>query len=141
MKNTPIVVWVLVAILVAGVAFFAGTKYQLRKQAATQTRQGVNGIRSGPGGQFRNGGNAVNGEILTVDDKSISVKLPDGSSKVVLLSGSVTISKAAEGTKSDLKVGERVIVFGTTNSDGSVTATNISLNPAMRPSPTPTSGQ
>lgn len=137
MKNTPIVVWALVTILVGGVAFFAGTKYQASLKIAGPARQGLAGRN---GGQFRNGGNAVNGEILTVDDKSISVKLPDGSSKVVLLSGSATISKAAEGTKSDLKVGERVIVFGTTNADGSVTATNISLNPAMRPSPTPTSG-
>lgn len=132
MKNIPIFVWALVTILLAGATFFAGTKYQasLRTTAPRQELAGRNG------GQFRNGGNAVNGEILTIDDKSISVKLPDGSSKVVLLSGSVAISKAAEGTKSDLKIGERVIVFGTTNADGSVTATNISLNPAMRLSPT-----
>lgn len=125
------VVVVLVVSLTAGIAFFAGTKYQASLKTAVLSRQGMNGRAPGQFGA-RNGGNAVSGEILSVDDKSVSVKLPDGSSKIVLLPTSVTISKATEGSKSDLKVGERVMILGTTNTDGSVTAINISLNPQMR---------
>ena len=43
-----------------------------------------------------------------------------------------SINKAAAATKADLTVGQRVAVFGTTNTDGSVTAANVQLNPMMR---------
>lgn len=78
------------------------------------------------------GRGAVVGEIISQDSKSITVKLQDGSSKIVLLSDSATVSKTESGSKSDLKDGTTVAVFGTTNSDGSVTAQNIQLNPAFR---------
>ena len=77
-------------------------------------------------------GNAVVGEILSKDDTSITVKLTDGSSKIVVLSSNTVINKAAIATKNDLTTGERVAVFGTVNSDGSVTAQDIQLNPQMR---------
>jgi ribosomal protein S1 len=80
----------------------------------------------------------VNGEIIGVDEKSITVKMQDGSSRIVILSEKTEINKAASGTKDDLKVGERVAVFGQENSDGSVTAQNIQLNPMFRGGPTPT---
>lgn len=69
------------------------------------------------------------GEIIGADEKSITVKLQDGSSKIVLLSEKTQINKAEKATKEDLKKGEKVAVFGTENPDGSVTAQNIQLNP------------
>lgn len=51
---------------------------------------------------------------------------------MVLLSDSVTISKTDTGLKEDVKTGISVAVFGTTNSDGTVTAQNIQLNPTFR---------
>lgn len=70
--------------------------------------------------------------FISSDDKSITVKLQDGSSKIVLLTDTTSISKSTEGSKSDLKTGEKVAVFGTENSDGSVTAQNVQLNPILR---------
>jgi hypothetical protein len=71
----------------------------------------------------------------------MTVKLNDGSSKIVLLTGTTSINKAATAATSDLTVGETVSAFGTTNSDGSITATNVQINPLMRgpggPSGTP----
>ena len=43
----------------------------------------------------------------------------------------MTISKSVDAPKTDLKVGSKVAVFGTNNSDGSQTATSIELNPRL----------
>jgi hypothetical protein len=55
----------------------------------------------------------------------------------VVLADSTEINKAETVKKEELKVGEKVSVFGTENSDGSITAQNIQLNPIIRVVPTP----
>jgi hypothetical protein len=78
-----------------------------------------------PGG--RNGGNMVSGSIIAIDADSITVQTTDGSTKIVLVGSSATISLVTAGSASDLKTGENVVVSGTTNTDGTVTATSIRL--------------
>lgn len=138
MKNNLIIVILGVVIIGAG-TFFGGMKYQQHKQPAVG--QFGPGSRQGNGNQTPSNGNnnanrtgfrPVAGEIISNDDKSITVKLQDGSSKIVLVNDKTTINKADEATKEDLKVGEKVSVFGSTNADGSVTAQNIQLNPITR---------
>ena len=129
MKNNVGLV-AIIALLIGGVAgFFGGTKYQLSKRATSNGQFGAG--RLGNGGRGRNGG-AVIGDILSVDNSGITVKLQDGSSKIVLVTDSTSINKAAQATKSDLTNGARVAVFGTVNADGSVTAQNVQLNPMFR---------
>ena len=135
MQKNILITIILVAV-VGGGAFFGGMKYQQSKQQ-TSFGQFRNGQRTlGAGGQQQNGaragGGQIVGEIIGQDDKSITVKLQNGSSKIVLLSDTTTINKAAEGTKSDLKIGERVGVFGTSNADGTLVAQNVQLNPMVR---------
>lgn len=134
MKNKNLIVTILFLVIVAGGAFFGGMKYQQSKQSA-RFRQfageaGPNGQRGGVVNQA--GFRPVAGEIISSDSNSITVKLQDGSSKIVLLNDKTSINKAADATKDDLKVGETVSVFGQQNSDGSVTAQNIQLNPVFR---------
>lgn len=74
----------------------------------------------------------VNGEIIESGDDSVIVKLMDGTSKIVLFSDKTEINKAQQAEPADLKVGEKVMVVGQENSDGSVTAQNIQLNPVFR---------
>jgi hypothetical protein len=74
----------------------------------------------------------VNGEIIESGDDSVTVKLMDGTSKIVLFSDKTEINKAQQAQTADLKVGEKVMVMGQENSDGSVTAQNIQLNPVFR---------
>lgn len=132
-KNTVLVF--LGFIIISGVSFFAGMKYQESKRTSS-FRQFSRGQEAGMGfGQSqgnRTGFRPVNGEIMNIDDKSMTVKLQDGSSKIIFFSDKTTINKAANATKNDLKTGEKVAVFGQENSDGSVTAQNIQLNPIFR---------
>ena len=131
MKNN-IIMTVVVAVIVGAAAFFGGMKYQQSQTSASQQQSG--GRNGGQGGRNRNGGGGgrVVGDIITADDKSITVKLPDGSTKLVLLSDSTSINQATTASKSALAVGTRVGVFGTDNTDGSVTAQNVQINPMMR---------
>ncbi len=129
MKNVKLIGVVLIVIALGG-GFFAGMKYQKSKSPAGRLG---NFQRTGNGTLGQRGADQglrpVNGEIINSDDKSITVKLQDGSSKIVFLTDTTAFSKSAEGSKSDLKKGEKVAVFGTENSDGSVTARNVQLNP------------
>jgi len=122
----------IVGIIVVGLVFFAGYKIGANKAIASRG--------NGPGGMFagdmvnggaknRGGANFVNGEVLSVDDKSITVKIQDGGSKIIFYSDTTEISKFASGIANDLEVGKTIMITGTTNSDGSVTAKTIQLRP------------
>lgn len=122
-----------ILVLVGGVVgFFAGSKYQQGSRTAGssqfQFRQ-----------RFGNNTKAVRGQILSTDSKSITIKFQDGSTKIVIIPSSATIYKTDSASVSDLKKDEAVVVFGMDNSDGSVTAENVQLNPRVGPgSPMPT---
>lgn len=128
MKNQTIIIVILVTVVMAGAGFFGGMQYQ-KMQRTSFSANGVNpqGRRFGMNGQ--NGGAAVRGSVLNSDANSITVKLADGSSKIVLLSGTTTITEATMAARTALQTGTQVMAIGTTNSDGSVTATTIQLNP------------
>lgn len=138
MKNNQIfLVLVLLAVVVG--AFYGGMKYQQNQSMSLNGGGNIpNGIRGmgregvGIAGNRNGGFRPVNGDIISADSTSITVKLPDGSSRIVLITDKTTINKAAAATKVDLISGEKVAVFGNTNADGSVTAQSIQLNPVSR---------
>ncbi len=126
-----------VGVVALAIGFAAGTMYS--KSATSKQAVEVPGSRGNfaPGGQVRaggfnrGGGNAVIGQVLSKDDKSLTVKLNDGGSKIVFYSDTTLISKATTSTVADVSVGNSVMVNGTTNTDGTVTANTIQLNPRM----------
>lgn len=141
--KSHLIIGVIIALVIGGaVGFFGGMQYQKsQKSDAMALMTSGQGMGRGERGNMMfaqragggpNGGGAVMGEILSSDDKSITVKLEDGSSKIVLIGNDTTINKSSEGSSSDLKTGEKVAAFGTTNSDGSVTAISVQLNPQIR---------
>ncbi len=139
-KNKNIIVTAILVVIVGSAAFFAGMKYQQSKKTTFalngqpgqfQGRQG-GGFRGGNTGFGGGGVRPVLGEIISSDSNGITVKLDDGSSKIVIVSDKTAINKAATGTREDLKTGEKVAAFGSQNSDGSITAQSIQLNPTMR---------
>lgn len=137
-------------VVVAGIAvvfgiagFFGGMYYQ---QSQRQTfRMGTfspGGNFQGQAGQPNRGQNAgfgnrgsgmgrVMGEILKLDDQSMTVAMQDGSSKIVLLSPETTYTESSKASKDAVKVGVTVSVFGNTNTDGSVMAQDVQLNPQI----------
>ena len=138
MKNNLILIAIIAILVGGGAGFFAGMKYQQGKQPAF-TRQfegqggrGGSGQLPGGAGNRNVGFRPVTGDIISADNGSITVKMPDGSSKIVLYSTATAINKAATAASSDLTVGQKVAVYGQNNPDGSVTAQNIQLNPIMR---------
>jgi hypothetical protein len=129
-------VYVFILLAVVGAAsFFGGMKFQESKRGQFQrigsdgNMMQFRGPNGASGGTFnRQGYQPVGGEIIKKDDTSLTLKLEDGSSKIIILGDSTKINKAEEVKKEDLKEGEKVVVFGTTNSDGSVTAQNVQVN-------------
>ena len=131
MKN-PILP-IIICVIVAGGSFFAGMKYQQSKQPSFSGRFGDRtNTRVDQGqAQFRNG-RPVQGDIINADEKTVTVKMADGSTKIIILSEATIYNKTSDASKADLKVGEKIGVFGTENADGSVTAQNIQFNPQFR---------
>jgi hypothetical protein len=129
MKPWLIVVVVVVVIAVGVGGFFGG---KAAGGGTVTPEQAIAALRSGgggfPGAAGGNGaGGFVTGSIVAQDSGSITVKLADGSTKIVLVPGSATIGVSQPGTASDLAVGKDVTVIGATNSDGTVTATQIQM--------------
>ncbi len=140
-KNIAIVV---VAFLVfGGGAFYGGTVYEksslskqgLLRSTTTQfgNRMPVQGSRQGLGGFNKSGENTefLAGEIISKDDKSVTVKTRDGGSKIVYFSESTKIGKTTEGSLADLESGKEVMISGKANQDGSFNAQNIQIRPVQ----------
>jgi flagellar basal body-associated protein FliL len=127
--NKSLIITVVVALAVGAIGFFGGMKYsQSRRGAAFRQFANGQGFTQRDGsGTNRNGFRPVSGEIIATDDNSITVKLPDGSSKIVIISDETQINKADTASKDDLTNGQTVAVFGQENSDGTVSAQNIQI--------------
>ncbi len=138
MKKNNYGITIIVVIIVGAIAFFGGIKYQETKTPSAmggeQISLGMKGGEQSQGGEkrtFKMGGATI-GEIINVVGNSVTVKLEDGSSKIVNLSDKTTISKTATASATELQAGEKIAAFGASNSDGSITAQNIQLNPMIR---------
>lgn len=144
-----IIIIIAVAVVVGGGAFYGGMKYvqgsgagargqfsrsnfqnlspeerQQRFQELGANGAGGMGARGG-----MNSGGFTAGEIISKDASSVTIKMQDGSTKIVLVGSSTQVMKSTTGSFNELTTGANVTVMGTVNSDGSVTAQVIQLRP------------
>jgi len=140
MKNKK-TISIIVGIIIIGIAFFGGMQYG--KSTVTpgsfsatdfqnmRTFDGQGRIESFSGASTQESnltrGGFTTGEILSKDDSSITIKLPDGGSRIVFISTSTQISKMASSSVGDLAVRDSVSVTGSINSDGSITAQSVQI--------------
>lgn len=143
-KQTHIISMTILIVAVAISSFFGGTKYQQRKNVSNFRQQmiGSNNLPQGMGrnainnDSIKNRGQAPGfrqnyGEIINIDEKTLTLKMADGSSKIVLLSDTTKINQSVTANKTDLAVGIKIMVNGETNADGSITSRNIEINPVF----------
>jgi hypothetical protein len=124
------------AIILAAVAFAGGfaVANATATKVTTATGNGgnaANGQGFGPGasGRPRGGGfgGGATGTVGSVASDQMTITTAAGGQRIVLLTPTTTVTEVTSATKTvtDLKAGQTVTVVGTSNPDGSVTATNV----------------
>lgn len=145
MKTTQIVVAAVIGLMLLGGGFAAGMTYGKNGTAAAASaspsdRGAGRGQGNGAGARFGQGGangqELLTGQIISVNDGSITVQVrqpgqngasPTTSSQIVLLGSNTRIVKTTESDikASDLKANDQIQIVGTTDASGNVSATAI----------------
>lgn len=138
MNKKNIMIVAVGGIIVFGLVFYCGMKFGVQNPTSSNkgsfngqfNPQGMQGAGN-QGGKTLNRaggmGSGASGEVIAKDDKTITVKLKDGGSKIVFYSEKTPVLKMATTSLSDVLVGDQVMVIGSSNQDGSVNAESIQL--------------
>ena len=125
---------VLLVVLIAAAGFIGGVLVERNQQpAATSTtnaaafRGGGANAAGGAGGNGggAGGGGATVGTITLIDGTNVYVTTAEGDVVKVLTDPKTTVEVSKNGTLADLDPSKTVVVQGTTNPDGTVTASQI----------------
>lgn len=134
MSNKTKIIGVVIIIVALGLSFYGGMRYDQNNVAAAASSRfagmrgpGGAGARSGFGGAGGQNGGGTAGDIISKDANSITVGLRAGGSRIIFFSPSTSISTTASGTPADLVPGKQVVVQGTQNQDGSISANFIQV--------------
>lgn len=145
-----IIVGAVVVLVIAAGSFYGGMVYGKNQATTSRTMTLPNGqqvpFNGTPGGaqgfrgQGQNGGPGGFGEqagmtfgtIESVDGNVVTITTRDGAKKTVNVTDTTLIEKNASVSVSDLATGDTVIVSGSDNTDGSITARSVQVAPAGR---------
>ena len=143
-KNKKIIFGVIGVVILAGV-FYGGMIYGKNQNTANISATGINRTGQFGAGNRNNritGGGFVSGEIISKDNKSITVKIMNGDptspnttasgSKIIFFGTSTEVAKTVSGSVGDLIIGNQISITGTPNTDGSITAKTIQIRPQMK---------
>lgn len=138
--NKTLIISAFLIVIALGGGFLAGTAYQKGKAVVRnamysfgQSGQARDSFGRPTGQNFR----PVRGEVMSLDKNSITVKLPNGNSEIVIFGPSTQFAQVSTASASDVKTGNTVMVVGVHNSDGSVTASDVQINPLSLRVPSP----
>src|SRR6266404_7657982 len=95
---------IIIGIVLIGASFFSGVKYAqsktpIRGNFTTFGSGSQRGTRGNP-----NVGGVINGDIIAKDNSSITIKMRDGSTKIIFVSDSTNVMKFVQGNLSDLTI-------------------------------------
>ena len=136
---------VLLAAVIAGGSFYGGMAYQrsqvnnIRDQFLRERGlegdpsqagggpvtggSGANGdLTNRPAGDFPGGG--ITGQVKSITGNTLSLSTPQDVTTVTLL-GETAIEMASAGTTADIQPGQQVMVTGTRDNDGNITAVRV----------------
>lgn len=124
------IIWLVIALIALGGGYYWGKASAV---ASRGTFAGAGAYGSSTrrfAGAGAAGGGLVIGQITAIDSSSITLQLANGNSQVVFYSTSTPVTEPTTVSPSTLSVGTNVMVGGTSNSDGSLTAQTIQVRPA-----------
>lgn len=134
---TVVVAGLVVLALVFGVGVFVGAKKaEFSFRWADEYHRNFGGPQGGffndfmgMGGQFT-APNGVFGQIVKINDESLTVKDKDNVEKIILVNDKTPITYQRQNMKlSELKVGDSVVIIGEPNSNGQIKAGLIRVIP------------
>ncbi len=126
--------WLIALVVIGGIAFFSGQQLsenlsggdQMARQFAAGQfpgRLNADGRTSGGSlGARADGQTVTGGEILSLSDNNLTIKLPDGGSKIIYFATSTEMWRQTAAQLSDFKVGESITANGTENDAGALEA-------------------
>jgi hypothetical protein len=121
-----------IAVVGFGAGFGASTVLSSNNSGGANDRGGQ--FPFGPGASGRPGGaggggfgRGASGTVGSVSADQMTITTAAGGSRIVLLTPSTTVTEVSSATKAlaDLASGQTVTIIGSTNPDGSVTATSV----------------
>jgi len=140
MNLTTISLGAVTALILCAGSFYGGTLYSKSTAVpAVPSFEAMGDRQIGSGfanGARPNSGTMTIGTILSIDEESATISLPDGGSKIIFFSDETEVLTTKNGSVADLTVGTTVSTSGTTNDDGSVSAASIQVRPEMQLPPT-----
>jgi hypothetical protein len=149
-KRAHALTYVLAALVIAAAGYVVGVQVQkhddknssssassianrFRNAAAaagTGTGTGTGAGRGGAGGGGGFGGGRTVGTVKLVDGKNVYITDASGNTIKISTNAGSQLSKTVAATVKDIAPNDTVIVSGTPNADGSITATSITISSA-----------
>jgi pectate lyase len=128
--------WLMIGLCVACAAifFFVGMFYGKGTAPAAPSGRGFSSSSARAFGGTRGGFGGGSGQVTAKDSQTITLQLQNGNSEVVFYSSSTQVIKPTAATISDVTDGTQVVIVGTQNSDGSLTAQSIQIRTNNVPS-------
>jgi hypothetical protein len=151
-KILAVVGIILALVVVGGGAFYGGMLFQQRQATSASARffadrgGGAGGNGAGGNGGFAGGGifgggtggngagRGAVGQIKSIDGDTLTVSTPQSEVKVKL-TDTTSVLKVVAGERTELQVGDQVVVRGDRDASGNVTATTVQIT--NNPTPTP----